>query len=364
MAGAGPPMLNAAYNANYQIVQAPGYVMILTEMIHDVRIIPLDGRPAPHRNVRQWMGVSRGRWEGNTLVVETTNFNGKNPLEGSSENMRVTERFTRVADDAIQYTFTVDDPSTWTRAVDRGDADADDRRAAVRARLSRRELRLVQHARRRPARREEGRRGCGPGAKRQMIDGTNPMRNRFMTVTDGRRASWRRACCSRRPRSPAQAPAYRAPRTPDGKPNLNGIWQAMNTANWDVEAHSAGPSLVRELGAIAAVPAGLGVVEGGEIPYRPEALAKKRNENRANRLKLDPEIKCYLPGVPRAIYMPFPFQIIQSQKHVMIAHEYAGAVRTVYMEKHTEAPADSWMGWSNGHWEGERWSSIPPASTT
>jgi hypothetical protein len=116
MAGAGPPMLNAAYNANYQIVQAPGYVMILTEMIHDVRVIPLDGRPAPHRNVRQWMGVSRGRWDGNTLVVETTNFNGKNPLEGSSENMRVTERFTRVASDTIQYTFTVEDPSTWTRA--------------------------------------------------------------------------------------------------------------------------------------------------------------------------------------------------------------------------------------------------------
>jgi hypothetical protein len=116
MAGAGPPMLNAAYNANYQIVQAPGYVMILTEMIHDVRIIPLDGRPAPHRNVRQWMGVSRGRWEGNTLVVETTNFNGKNPLEGSSENMRVTERFTRVSGDTIQYAFTVEDPSTWTRA--------------------------------------------------------------------------------------------------------------------------------------------------------------------------------------------------------------------------------------------------------
>jgi hypothetical protein len=150
----------------------------------------------------------------------------------------------------------------------------------------------------------------------------------------------------------AQAPAYRAPRTPDGKPNLNGIWQAMNSANWDIEPHAAGPGLVRELGAIAAIPGGAGVVEGGEIPYRPEALAKKR-ANQANRLKLDPEIKCYLPGVPRAIYMPFPFQIVQSQKHIMIAHEYAGAARTIYMDKHTEAPADSWMGWSNGHWEGE-----------
>jgi hypothetical protein len=116
MGGSGPPMLNTAYNANYQIVQAPGYVMILTEMIHDVRIIPLDGRAMPDRNVRQWIGFSRGRWEGNTLVVETTNFNGKNPLEGSSENMKVTERFTRIDKDNIQYSFTVDDPSTWSRA--------------------------------------------------------------------------------------------------------------------------------------------------------------------------------------------------------------------------------------------------------
>jgi len=115
MVGSGPPMLNAAYNANYQIVQAPGYVMILTEMIHDVRIIPLDAAAQAPGNIRQWVGLSRGRWEGNTLVVETTNFNGKNPLEGSSENMKVTERFTRVAADAIQYTFTVEDPSTWTK---------------------------------------------------------------------------------------------------------------------------------------------------------------------------------------------------------------------------------------------------------
>ena len=87
------------------------------------------------------------------------------------------------------------------------------------------------------------------------------------------------------------------------------------------------------------------------IPYRPEALAK-RNENYANRLKLDPENKCYLPGVPRATYMPFPFQILQSQKHIMIVHEFAGAVRTIYMDDHKEAPADSWMGWSNGRWDG------------
>jgi hypothetical protein len=115
MAGAGPPMMNAGYNSNYHIVQAPGYVMILVEMIHDARIIPLDGRPAPPPGVREWMGISRGRWEGDTLVVETTNFNGKNPFRGSSENMRVIERFTRVDDETIRYIFTVEDESTWAR---------------------------------------------------------------------------------------------------------------------------------------------------------------------------------------------------------------------------------------------------------
>jgi hypothetical protein len=116
MGGAGPPMMNAGYNANYQIVQGPGYVMILTEMIHDVRIIPLDNRPAPHAGVRQWVGVSRGRWEGNTLVVETTNFNGRNAFRGASENLKVTERFTRVSDDVLDYKFTVEDPATWDRS--------------------------------------------------------------------------------------------------------------------------------------------------------------------------------------------------------------------------------------------------------
>ena len=115
MAGSGPPLMSSGYNANYQIVQAPGQVMILTEMIHDARIIPLDNRPPPPQSLRQWIGISRGHWEGDTLVVETTNFNGKNPFRGSSENLRVIERFTRVADDGILYRFTVEDPSTWTR---------------------------------------------------------------------------------------------------------------------------------------------------------------------------------------------------------------------------------------------------------
>ena len=115
MRGSGPPLMDAAYNSNYQIVQAPGHVMILTEMIHDVRIIPLDTGPQPPQKIRQWIGVSRGRWDGNTLVVETTNFNGKNPFYGSSENLRVIERFTRVADDMIQYRFTIEDEAVWAR---------------------------------------------------------------------------------------------------------------------------------------------------------------------------------------------------------------------------------------------------------
>jgi hypothetical protein len=111
----GPPMLAGAYNNNYQIVQIPGYVMILTEMIHDVRIIPLDGRPHLPQQVRQWTGSYRGHWDGDTLVVETRNFNGKNPFQGSSENMVLTERFTRIDENTLRYQFTVDDPTTWTK---------------------------------------------------------------------------------------------------------------------------------------------------------------------------------------------------------------------------------------------------------
>jgi hypothetical protein len=151
----------------------------------------------------------------------------------------------------------------------------------------------------------------------------------------------------------AQTPApYRAPRGPDGKPNLNGIWQAMNTANWNIEPHPSDFGPVDALGAAYAVPGGFGIVEGGTIPYKPEAL-EKRKEKFKNRLKEDPEIKCYLPGTPRAMYQSFPFQIIQSQKHIMMAFEFAGAVRTVYMADQTEAPFDSWMGWSNGKWDGD-----------
>jgi hypothetical protein len=163
-----------------------------------------------------------------------------------------------------------------------------------------------------------------------------------------------------------QSKAYIAPRTPDGKPDLNGIWQAVNTANYDIQPHAARPAMalrpgpvgpipaspVLALGAVGAVPAGLGVVEGDEIPYQPWAVAKKK-ENFDNWLTADPEIKCYLPGVPRATYMPFPFQIFQSQQFILMAYEYAGAVRNIYMKDPGPPPIDSWMGQSVGRWEGD-----------
>ena len=148
------------------------------------------------------------------------------------------------------------------------------------------------------------------------------------------------------------AEVYKAPRTADGKPDLNGIWQALNTANWDIQEHAAQSGPVVALGAAGAVPAGLGVVEGNEIPYLPAAAAK-RKENFEHRLTADPEVKCYLPGVPRATYMPFPFQIVQTPKSILIAYEYAGAARTIYMDSVPANPVDSWMGHSVGHWEGD-----------
>jgi len=108
-------MLPPGYNSYLQIVQAPGSVAILQEMIHDVRIIPLDARPPVPQNIRGWLGVSRGRWEGDTLVVDTRNFTDKTNFRGSRENLHVVERFTRVDDNTIRYEFTVDDPTTWTK---------------------------------------------------------------------------------------------------------------------------------------------------------------------------------------------------------------------------------------------------------
>src|SRR5947199_4685502 len=160
-------------------------------------------------------------------------------------------------------------------------------------------------------------------------------------------------------------PSSRAPRLA-GHSDLNGVWQALVTANWNIQDHDAQPGVHPELmGAYGAGPAGQSVVEGGEIPYQPWALAKKK-ENFEKRMMVDvtddkkwhdlgdPELKCYMPGVPRATYMPFPFQIVQgSGPYILIAYEYASTTRTIRMNFKDEAPTDSWMGWSRGRWEGE-----------
>jgi hypothetical protein len=133
---------------------------------------------------------------------------------------------------------------------------------------------------------------------------------------------------------------------------LNGIWQAVNTAHWDLQDHMARRGPLSDLGAAFSIPAGQSVVEGNEIPYQPWALAK-RKEHTEKWQKLDPEIKCFLPGIPRATYMPYPFQIVQTPTHVLFAYEFAGASRIVYLNAKTEAPVESWMGYSTGRWDGE-----------
>jgi len=136
-----------------------------------------------------------------------------------------------------------------------------------------------------------------------------------------------------------------------GKPNLSGLWQAVNEANWDIQAHEARPG-PPQFGALFSEPAGIGVVEGNEIPYKPEML-KRKQENFAKRWALDPEAKCYMAGVPRATYQPFPFQIIQGTDRIIVAYPFASASRIIHMKDVGESPADSWMGWSRGRWDGE-----------
>lgn len=158
----------------------------------------------------------------------------------------------------------------------------------------------------------------------------------------------------------AQGENYRAPRLPGtDHPDLSGIWQALGTAHWDVEDHIAQPQAILEMGAIGAVPAGHGVVDGA-IPYQAWAAAKKR-ENFQQRMIVDPwnreigdpEVKCFLPGVPRATYLPFPFQIVQSDNEITIAYEFSSSTRLIHMTDHQQPAIDSWMGWSNGRWEGD-----------
>jgi hypothetical protein len=152
----------------------------------------------------------------------------------------------------------------------------------------------------------------------------------------------------------AAAQSGEIPRTPSGKPDLSGIWQAMTSAHYDVEPHAASegphPGL---MGALSATPAGLGIVEGGRIPYNEQSL-RVRDANKASALENDPLTKCYMPGVPRANYMPFPFQIVQSEGVILMAYEVAESNRIVYVDQpELESQVDAWMGHSNAHWEGD-----------
>ena len=153
--------------------------------------------------------------------------------------------------------------------------------------------------------------------------------------------------------STAQNSAYSPPRDGYGNPDFNGIWQAMGTAHWDLETHESRAGPMWQLGALGAVPGGIGVVEGGAIPYRAEALQKKQ-ENQANWVELDPAVKCYMPGIPRANYMPYPFQILQTPELVLFAYQFASSSRTVFMDRPDyEAPILTVMGHSLGHFEGD-----------
>ncbi|MDG2277015.1 MAG: hypothetical protein P8L31_03590 [Pseudomonadales bacterium] len=146
---------------------------------------------------------------------------------------------------------------------------------------------------------------------------------------------------------------FRVAKDEYGNPDLNGIWQALGTAHYDVEPHAARMGAVVAMGATGAIPAGLGVVVGGSIPYQDWALSQ-RDENRANWLARDPAVKCFMPGIPRATYMPLPFQIIQGDKTQIFAYEYASAARVVYMDRPDfEHPFEAWMGHSRGRWEGD-----------
>ena len=198
-------MLPGPYNNNMQVVQTPGYVMIFTEMIHDARIVPIDGRPHVGPEIRKWMGDSRGHWEGNTLVVDTTNFTDKTSFRGSGANLHVIERFTRLDADTLEYRFTVDDPTTWTKPWTVAYPDGEDGRPDLRIRVPRRQLRPGRHPLGRARRGADG--GGEFGAEEAaIIAGCRCCRRRGSTRPG--RSSWRAISTASPPplrRSPASA---------------------------------------------------------------------------------------------------------------------------------------------------------------
>jgi hypothetical protein len=160
------------------------------------------------------------------------------------------------------------------------------------------------------------------------------------------------AGCEQAPSSDTTPPDT-IPRDMYGQPDMNGIWQSMGTAHWDIEVHEARMGPVVSMGALGAVPAGLGVVQNGEIPYQDWAREQQQT-NLSNWLELDPAVKCFMPGIPRATYMPFPFQITQGSESIFFSYEFAAASRVVYMNRPDfEHPFEAWMGHSRGVWQGD-----------
>jgi hypothetical protein len=146
---------------------------------------------------------------------------------------------------------------------------------------------------------------------------------------------------------------YRAEQTAFGEADFNGIWQAIGSHHWNIEPHAASHGPVVELGAVGSIPGGLGIVEGGEIPYTAAARATQQ-ENNQHWVERDPAVKCYMPGIPRATYQPYPFQIVQTEEYILFAYEFASASRVVYMNRPDfEAPVDAWMGHSRGTYDGD-----------
>jgi len=146
---------------------------------------------------------------------------------------------------------------------------------------------------------------------------------------------------------------YQADRTASGHPDFNGIWQAIGSHHFNIEPHAASHGPVVEMASLGAIPGGLGIVEGGEIPYTAAARAQQQ-DNKEHWLERDPAVNCYMPGIPRATYMPYPFQIVQTEEYILVAYEFASSSRIVYMNRPDfNAPVDSWMGHSRGTWDGD-----------
>ena len=334
----GPPFVPSMYNNNVQIFQSKNHVVIMTEMIHDARIVKLDNRPpldpalhAVVRRVARPLGRRHTRRRDAQLHRQDQRVSRCWQRQDDAAHRALHARRTRIAS---TINFTINDPSTFTKPF------------TALVPMVRADGEIFEYAC------HEGNYGMS-----NMLSGARQEEREAAQKKDAERASLNRSHSTEHTKALAHAnpasqnsfvsllggivlacgsfPSYaqeKAARTADGKPDLNGIWQAMGSAHWNLEPHNAQAGPIVEMGALGAIPGGLGVVAEGRIPYKPEA-AKKRDENKANWLEHDPIVKCYLPGVPRATYLPHPFQIVQEPNTMLLTYEFAGADRIVYFNQ-------------------------------